>query len=383
MSELQAAVAPLATEWREQRAERLTRRHLDPADFRALADAGFLAACAPVVAGGGFEDVVRSVRPLAGALRDLGGADPAVALVAAMHPAVLAYWAATAEGDASEWAEQRRAVFASAVSGSQWGTITSEPGSGGDISRTRTVATPDPAVDVGLPGHGYRLVGQKHFGSGSGIADFMVTTAVAEGEDSPSLFVLDTSDRSWDGSGGMRLLAEWDGTGMKATQSHAMDLEGAPAVRAAYPGPLSDLTQNSGAYISCLFTAVILGLVDEAVATARPTIAAKAQDLRAYEQVEWTRAETEHWLMVQAFEGGVRATETGDPTVAIHGALRAKQAGAELAEDVVRRLGRVLGGGTYSQRSPFAHWFEDVRALGFLRPPWGLAYDGLFATSLS
>jgi hypothetical protein len=41
----------------------------------------------------------------------------------------------------------------------------------------------------------------------------------------------------------------------------------------------------------------------------------------------------------------------------------------------------VLGGGTFSQRSPFSHWFEDVRALGFLRPPWGLAYDNLFATS--
>ena len=46
------------------------------------------------------------------------------------------------------------------------------------------------------------------------------------------------------------------------------------------------------------------------------------------------------------------------------------------------RLTRVLGGGTFSRRSPFAHWFEDVRALGFLRPPWGLAYDTLFATSI-
>ena len=46
------------------------------------------------------------------------------------------------------------------------------------------------------------------------------------------------------------------------------------------------------------------------------------------------------------------------------------------------RLGRVLGGGTFSQRSPFSHWLEDVRALGFLRPPWGLANDQLFLTSL-
>ena len=45
-------------------------------------------------------------------------------------------------------------------------------------------------------------------------------------------------------------------------------------------------------------------------------------------------------------------------------------------------IGRVIGGGTYSRRSPFCAWFEDVRALGFLRPPWGLAYDNLFATSL-
>lgn len=45
------------------------------------------------------------------------------------------------------------------------------------------------------------------------------------------------------------------------------------------------------------------------------------------------------------------------------------------------RLTRVIGGGTFSRRSPFAHWFEDVGALGFLRPPWGLAYDMLLLTS--
>ena len=53
-----------------------------------------------------------------------------------------------------------------------------------------------------------------------------------------------------------------------------------------------------------------------------------------------------------------------------------------LAEQTLSRLSRVLGGGTYSRRSPFAHWYEDVRALGFLRPPWGLAFDNLMATSI-
>jgi hypothetical protein len=85
---------------------------------------------------------------------------------------------------------------------------------------------------------------------------------------------------------------------------------------------------------------------------------------------------------VQAYEGAVRAVTTGDPLAGLRAGLRAKTAVAELAESALRRLSAVLGGGSYSGRSPFAHWGEDVRALGFLRPPWGLAYDNLFLTSL-
>jgi alkylation response protein AidB-like acyl-CoA dehydrogenase len=88
-------------------------------------------------------------------------------------------------------------------------------------------------------------------------------------------------------------------------------------------------------------------------------------------------------LSVQAFEGALRAVESGDADVAFHAASRAKAAVAELAESCLTRLTRVVGGGSYSRRSPFASWFEDVRALGFLRPPWGLAYDGLFGTSFA
>jgi alkylation response protein AidB-like acyl-CoA dehydrogenase len=379
---LVSSLRTIADEWRGDRGERMARRHLEQADFDRLAAAGFLVAPAPPSQGGAVDDLAQATRPFAEGLRALAGGDPSVALVSAMHPSVLGYWLATPDGNQGAWAEQRAAVFASAVAGLQWGTITSEPGSGGDIARTRTAAVPVDDVDPVLPGPGYRLTGQKHFGSGSGICDLMVTTAVPEGEDAPALFVLDTRDRTWDGSAGMRLMAEWDGVGMRATQSHAMTLEGAPAIRAAWDGPLDQLTVAAAPFISCLFTAVVLGVVDEAVGTARASISAKADQLRAYEQVEWTRAETDHWLMVQAYEGSLRAVELGDGAAALHAALRAKQAGAELAEDVLRRLSRVLGGGTFSGRSPFATWFEDVRALGFLRPPWGFAYDNLFLTSL-
>jgi alkylation response protein AidB-like acyl-CoA dehydrogenase len=298
-----------------------------------------------------------------------------------MHPAVVGFWLAREEREPPAWAEQRDAVLQSAGAGSQWGTITSEPGSGGDISRTKAVAIPDASFSGALPGRGYRVSGNKHFGSGSGVTDYMITTAVPQGEDAPAFFALDFRDRPWDGSAGLQLLAEWDGMGMAATQSHAMRLDGCPATRMEWPGPIEDLTLAAGPLVATVFTAVVLGVFDEAVKTAKAQLGPKAAELRPYERVEWTKAESDHWLAVQAYEGALRAVESGDHVAAVHAAGRAKQNVAELAEGALGRITRVIGGGTFSRRSPFAAWFEDVRALGFLRPPWGLAYDNLFATS--
>jgi len=194
--------------------------------------------------------------------------------------------------------------------------------------------------------------------------------------------VLDVRDRPWDGTAGLTLIAAWDGMGMAATQSHAMRLEGVPSVRLAWNGGLAPVARAAGPLIATLFTAVVLGVVDEAISVAREQVRSKAAQLRPYEQVEWSRAELDHWVAVQAYDGALRAIEGGVPDIAFHGALRAKEAVADLSEHTLLRLTRVLGGGTFSGRSPFAHWFEDVRALGFLRPPWGLAYDSLFATSI-
>ena len=379
--ELSSRLGEIGSRWRADRPTRQSRRSLDRADFDALRDAGLLTAIAPVDVGGLWHDAASSARPLCELYRTLASADPSVALVSSMHAAVVAFWLASPDASQPDWEDQRQAVFASAVAGDQWGTITSEPGSGGDIARTRSIARAHEATGV-IPGGTYTLSGDKHFGSGSGITDRMITSARAEGESDPTLFVLDVRGRPWDGSAGMTLIAEWDGMGMAATQSHAMRLAAAPAVRLAWDGPFESITRAAGPLISTLFTAVIVGVLDEAIETARVQVRSKAADMRAYEQVEWSRAEQDHWVAVQAYEGALRAIEGGVPEIAFHAALRAKQAVADLAEDTLRRVTRVLGGGTFSQRSPFAHWFEDVRALGFLRPPWGLAYDNLFATSM-
>lgn len=379
-ADVEAAIAEIADDWRGARAERQNRRHLEAADFARLRDAGFLRTVAPESMGGLWRSVPETTPPICALLRTLGRADPSVALVAAMHPAVIGFWLAPAF-EHPAWTEQRAAVVESALDGRQWGTITSEPGSGGDIALTRATAVPAAEATGSIPGGSYLVSGNKHFGSGSGVADRMITTARPQGEDEPAIFVIDTRDRPWDGTAGMTLLAPWDGMGMAATQSHAMRLDGCPATRMAWDGPITAVTQPAAPLVANTFTAVVLGVLDEAVATARAQLAPKAPGMRAYEQVEWARAEMDHWLAVQAYEGAIRTVATGEPGRALHATLRAKQSVAELAESTLGRLARVIGGGTFSRRSPFSGWFEDVRALGFLRPPWGLAYESLLATS--
>ena len=367
------AVRRLSDRFAAERSARQLRRGLVASEFEELSDAGFLMTGVPTEDGGLWEDVARSTRPICDLLRTLARGDSSVALVCSMHPAVLAFWLASPEAPLpfrEAWDNQRRHVFKKAAEGAWWGTITSEPGSGGDVARTSAVARLDSS-----DGH-YRLTGQKHFGSGSGIASYMLTSAIPEGESEPDWFFLDMRGVPWDGSAGVKLLAEWDGHGMSATQSHAMTFEGFPATRFAWQGEFRRIQEAHGGFIGCCFAAVIVGILDAALETARHQIERRRASLRAFEQVEWSKAEMEGWLGQQAYEGMLRAIEkTG---WAPHTVLMGKTAIAELAESTLRRICKVLGGGTYARQSPFGFWFEDVRALGFLRPPWGLAYERLF-----
>lgn len=207
----------------------------------------------------------------------------------------------------------------------------------------------------------------------------MITTARVEGEDAPATFFIDMRDRPWDGTAGIELGAAWDGIGMRATQSHALRFDGVQATRMAARIDAATVFMTTSASTLTLFLAVILGVVETAVAEARVRLQPKAGDMRPFEQVEWSRAVTEAWLVEQAYEGALRAVEaSGFPLAAV---LRAKMGAAELAETCMNRISKVIGGGAFSESSPFAHWTQDVRALGFLRPPWGYACDSLFATS--
>jgi alkylation response protein AidB-like acyl-CoA dehydrogenase len=367
---VQKQVAFVAEGFAEDRPSRQIRRHLDAKDFDALAGAGYLLTGIPAEMGGLWSDLARSTRPISEILRTIARADASVALVSSMHPAVLSFWLSQPQAPepfTKAWQDQSRFVAQTALDGCWWGTITSEPGSGGDVGRTRALAKP---AENGA----HFISGQKHFGSGSGIAAYMVTTALPEGEDTADWFFMDVRGARWDGSNGMKLTAEWDGHGMTATQSHAFEFTGYPATRLAWPGNLRVVSGVAGAFVSSVFTAVVVGVAQNAFELARAQVARRKDGLRPYEQVEWARVENEAWLIDQAYEGMLRAVEAKGSD-AILDALHAKTAIAELAESITSRICRVIGGGSFHRASPFGAAFEDVRALGFLRPPWVLAYD--------
>ncbi|MGE3621799.1 MAG: hypothetical protein AB7L84_15190, partial [Acidimicrobiia bacterium] len=156
-----AAVAEVADRFAAQRPQRQGRRALDRADFAELAAAGFLRTGLPAERGGLWTGLATTTRTVCELLRVLAQGDPSVALVAAMHPGVLSLWLAPPDGagDDPAWAAQCEEVFAAVEAGSWFGTITSEPGSGGDVTRTRATARP-------LPDGRWAISGQKHFGSG-------------------------------------------------------------------------------------------------------------------------------------------------------------------------------------------------------------------------
>jgi len=366
-------VDELAESFRKTWRERQLRRSLDPGDFDQLRQTGFHLTGVPSEQGGVRTDLSESTRSICEMLRSLARVDSSFALVASMHPSVMCFWTAlpiVASEYQQAWDRQTSYVIRRAMEGAWWGTITSEPGTSGDIMLSKAVATPTATAP------GYRLTGAKHFGSGSGMMQCMLTAAVAEGEQRPDWFIVEMPPQPWDGKNGVRMLAPWDGHGMTATQSHSLEFIDMPAERSAWPGQIDKVMGAQRGAVGCMFTAVIVGIVDAAIAEAARRLKPSLDSMKAFDQVEWTRAQQEAWLVRQAMEGMLRGMD--DPATSNTQALLGKISIAELADSIMQRISRVVGGGTYSRNSPFGYWQQDVRALGYLRPPWGLSFARAF-----
>lgn len=364
----------LVNTWMPARAERMGRKALDNSDFVALAKAGLTLTGVPADRGGLWQGAAQSARPVAMLLRKLASVDPSLALVASMHSTVLLMWLIDPkDGVPAGWKKHRDEVLTAAREGHWFGTVASEPGIGGDLLATKATAK------SGTDGS-WRMSGDKFMGSGSGMTSFMMTVAVPEGEQRPDIFLLDMRELGWDGAQGLKMVRPWDGMGMAATQSHAFRFDDVRVVRHGLEGGALDLLPQIGPVIGFMFSAVFVGILDAAAAEAKRILGKRAQHLSAFEQSNWIKAQNQIWLAQQAFEGMARSMETDTAgTDVLHGKL----AIADLAETALNGLSHAVGGASLSQASPFGQWMQDVRALGYLRPPRALSYarilEGLVA----
>ncbi len=358
-------MSDLVQTWMPNRAERMARKALVKADFDALASAGLTLTGVTNDLGGLWQGPAQSARPIALLLRKLASVDPSLALVASMHPTVLLMWTTpTSDEVPIGWKQHRDDVLALARDGHWFGTVASEPGIGGDLLATKASAK------SGTDGS-WRMSGDKFMGSGSGITSFMMTVAVPEGEQRPDIFLLDTRDMDWDGSQGLKMVRAWDGMGMAATQSHAFRFDDVRVERHGLQGLALDLLPQIGPVIGFMFSAVFVGILDAAAAEAQRLLGKRAQRLSGFEQASWVKAQNQIWLAQQAFEAMARSMETASAgTDVLHGKL----AIADLAETALNGISHAVGGASLSQASPFGQWMQDVRALGYLRPPRALSH---------
>ena len=368
-------IPQLATTWASERDARQQRTTADPADYDQLRQLGVPLMAVPVEFGGTWESLAQSARPICTMLRTLAQGDPSITLASAMHQGVLGSWRipSVPEPYNAAWQQQRQEVFQTVLDGAWWGTIVSEPGSGGDTGATRSQCVAE------APGSlKYRMSGQKHFGSGSGLTAFMTTRAIAAEETTPDSFFLEVRHHPWDGSTGMRLTAPWRGHGMRSTNSHAFEFQNFPATRVAWPGHQAELMAANSGLGGMSFSSVIAGVVDAAMDYTRQWLKARRRQgspLRSYQQIEWTMAEQEAFLLDRAWEGTLQTLDQGK--LNRRTILMTKECIARLSESVVSRLCKLTGGAAYTWYCPLGAWLHDVQALGYLRPPWALAFDNL------
>ena len=125
----------LAQEWAAERQTRQQRTQADPADYERLRQLGVHLMAVPVELGGTWESLAQTARPFCTMLRTLAQGDPSITLARAMHQLVLSSWRMpTVPAPYTDlWVKQRSEVFQTVLDGCWWGTIISEPGSGGGV----------------------------------------------------------------------------------------------------------------------------------------------------------------------------------------------------------------------------------------------------------
>jgi alkylation response protein AidB-like acyl-CoA dehydrogenase len=264
---------------------------------------------------------------------------------------------------AASWREQRARVAEEYRRGRWFAACNSEKGAGGSLAATQTVAKR--AADGT-----FRLNGEKILASGGRYADVFFSTGKVDPADLPGagiveFFFVETT------APGVEILEDWDGFGMRSTESQTVRYRDAAAsAMMGFPDFIAKVQPLQ--YFYCLFAGVSLGCA-AAMLKALGTPAPQSPALRLRFSEALMRYEALRAYLLET-AGSWRAA--AGPAYAAR-VLRTKtyvtQESARLCADLMA----LSGGRSYRRTSALARALTDVFAGTALRPPLALALDML------
>jgi alkylation response protein AidB-like acyl-CoA dehydrogenase len=323
---------------------------------------GAISAAFPREAGGDAATLLENVS----LVRELAAASPSTALLAVMPLGLAEASRAGAllapAGHRSTARAQMERLAAEYAAGRFYAACNSEKGAGGSLSNIKT--------RIDRSGEGFVIEGEKILASGGVNASVFFSTAKVEEGLIPEageveLFFVDV------GTPGVNILTDWDGFGMRPTESQTVRYEGA-AVRElmGFPGYLQAVSPLP--YWFCLFAAIPLGcasaVLDElsTPAPSAPALRLRLSEARMrYEALEAYLAET------------ARGYEPGPALPWRNRVLRTKTYVSQESTKLCAELFALSGGRHYRRTGRVARLLADSFAGTALRPPLPLALEQL------
>ncbi len=360
---------PLLDELRGLAESFATREARDPDAFpmENVADikrSGLLLAPLPPALGGRGSDLVDMVR----ATEIIARASASTALLVTMPLGLAGVYGSGPETAPDEhrsaWLTQVEEVAASYRAGVWYAACNSERGAGGSLASTKTVAERD---EDGT----FRLTGEKILASSGRFSDYFFSTAKVQPEQLPGcgvveFFFLKTS------APGVQIMSDWDGFGMRSTESHTVRFDRAVAEGIMGFPNFIDVVKPLQ-YWFCLFAAIPLGCASamlDALATPSPqSPALRLRFVDARMRIEAMRA----YLVETAGQW-----RPGAPAEYQTRVLRTKTYVTQEATKICAELFALGGGRHYRRADPLARALADSFAGTALRPPLPLALDTLF-----
>jgi alkylation response protein AidB-like acyl-CoA dehydrogenase len=350
-------------------APRLTEREdADPDRYPAesvadLIAAGVFRAPFPPALGGERCTLLDAVQ----AVEQIAAASPSLALLTAMPLGLAGVHALGPDvappAHRGGWADQIDRVAARYRDGAIYAACNSERGAGGSLAATRTIA------ERGADGR-FRLTGEKILASFGRNAHVFFSTAKVRPEQLPGcgvveFFLVPT------GAPGVQVLDDWDGFGMRATESQTVRYADAPADEVMGFPNFIEIVQPVP-YWSCLFTAIPLGCA-AAVRRALSTPAPESPALRLRLADALMREEA---LRAYLHETARAWRPAAGPAYAAR-VLRTKAYVTQEATKLCAELYALGGGRHYTRTGRLARALAASFAGTALRPPLPLALDTL------